>query len=66
MFQLQPLQEEEKKHNQKKKQNTYSTTLLFGLGERGEEEGREGGRNVSFLIPGLCRVLGESSQRCRD
>lgn len=43
MFQLQPLEEEEKKKTKKKKNKpTYSTTLLFGLRERGEEEGREG------------------------
>lgn len=45
-----PASRRRKKITKKKKNKpTYSTTLLFGLRERGEEEGREGGRNVSFF-----------------
>lgn len=69
-FQLQPLEEEKKITKKKKNKPTYSTTLLFGLRERGEEEGREGEMSLFFKFLGFAgfwvRAVRDAETRERE
>lgn len=57
MFQLQPL---------KRQRHAAVWPRETGKKKEGGREEEKGGERRLFLIPGLCRACGESSQRDRD
>lgn len=66
-----PASRRRKKITKKKKNKpTYSTTLLFGLRERGEEEGRKGEMSLFFKFLGFAgfwvRAVRDAETRERE